>query len=73
MKTIHTQSDPLTEKEKQIIYLICDEYTTPKIAATLGLSVYEVTRCRKSIKQKIHYRNTVGIVLYAIQTKIYNV
>ncbi len=73
MSQRHTSNEPLTETEKEIMSLICDEYTTPKIAKKLGLTVREVSSYRTSIKRKIHCRNAVGIVTYAIRTGIYKV
>jgi DNA-binding NarL/FixJ family response regulator len=57
----------LTERETQIIQLICEEFTNKEIADKLCLSVRTIDGHREQILQKINARNTVGIVMYAMK------
>lgn len=57
----------LTERELQIIQLICQEFTNKEIAEKLCLSVRTIDGHRETILEKIKARNTVGIVMYAVK------
>lgn len=58
---------PLSEREIQIIQLICEENTNKEIAEKLGISVRTVDGHRELILEKINAKNTVGIVMYAVK------
>lgn len=60
----------LTDKEIQIIRLICEEKTNKEISEILNLSPRTVEGSRAKIIQKINVKNTAGIVLYAIKNNI---
>jgi DNA-binding NarL/FixJ family response regulator len=60
-----------TEKEVNVIKLICQEYSNKEIADMLSLSKRTVEGYREKILEKINAKNTVGIVVYAIKHKIY--
>jgi DNA-binding NarL/FixJ family response regulator len=60
-----------SEKEISIIRLICQEYSNKEIADYLGLSKRTVEWHRDIISEKIHAKNTAGIVVYAIRHKIF--
>jgi len=60
-----------TDKELSIIRLICQEQSNKEIADALGLSSRTVEWHREVIADKIHARNTAGIVVYAIRHNIY--
>jgi DNA-binding NarL/FixJ family response regulator len=57
----------LTERELQIVQLICEEFTNKEIAEKLCLSVRTIDGHREVILEKIKARNTVGIVMYAVK------
>lgn len=57
----------LSDREVQIIQMICDEYTNREIAEKLKLSVHTVEGHRELIREKINAKNTVGIVMYAVK------
>lgn len=67
----HTRSynpgNPLTAREKEILQLICQEFTTAEIAEKLFLSVRTVDGHRNSLLEKTGARNTAGLVLYALR------
>ena len=60
----------LTDKEIQIIRLICEEKTNKEISEILNLSPRTVEGSRAKIIAKINVKNTAGIVLYAIKNNI---
>ena len=60
-----------TVKEKEIICLICRQFSTREIAKELHLGVRTIEGYRERILKKINARNTAGIVIYAIRHNIY--
>jgi DNA-binding NarL/FixJ family response regulator len=60
-----------TETELAVMRLICEELSNKEIAEVLHLSVRTIEGYRDRIQEKIHSRNTAGIVVYAIRHKIY--
>jgi DNA-binding NarL/FixJ family response regulator len=57
----------LTRREKEIIELIVNEYTTHEIADKLFISEKTVETHRKNLLQKLNARNTAGMVRIAIE------
>ncbi|MBR9919783.1 MAG: response regulator transcription factor [Bacteroidetes bacterium] len=60
----------LSDREKQIVKLICEEFTTREIAEKLFLSFHTVEKHRKNIIAKLDVRNTAGLVKWAIRNGI---
>jgi DNA-binding CsgD family transcriptional regulator len=60
----------LTEREKDILKLISQEFTNAEIAEKLFISVRTVDAHRRNLLQKIGARNTAGLVVYAIEHKL---
>ena len=60
----------LGQKEKEIIKLIAEEFTTDEIADKLGLSKYTVETHRKNIFIKLHVKNIAGLVRMAVHLGI---
>lgn len=60
----------LTDKEVQIIRLICEEKTNKEISDIMNLSPRTVEGSRAKIITKINVKNTAGIVMYAIKNNI---
>lgn len=60
----------LTNREKEILQLICEEYTTPEIAKKLFISPRTVDGHRNNLLQKLNCRNVAGLVIYAIQQQM---
>jgi DNA-binding NarL/FixJ family response regulator len=63
----------LTKREKEILLLICKEYSTPEIAAKLFLSTRTVEGHRNNLLMKTGRRNTAGLVLFALKYHIHEV
>lgn len=61
--------DPLTltSREKEILDLLCREFTAPEIAEKLSISVRTVEGHRNNLMQKIGAKNVVGLVVYAMK------
>ncbi len=58
----------LTEREKDVLKLIAQEYNTQEIAAKLYISPNTVETHRKNLLSKLHAKNIAGLVRFAIQT-----
>lgn len=63
----------LTQKEIDVIQLICQEKTNKEIADELNLSIRTIEGYRDRIFEKIGARNSAGVVIYAIRNKIYDI
>lgn len=61
-----------SDREKEIIRLICREYTNKQIGEELFLSTRTVEGYRMKILEKMGAKNIVGIVIEAIRLGIYN-
>ncbi|MEZ4774428.1 MAG: response regulator transcription factor [Bacteroidia bacterium] len=60
----------LSEREQEILELICKEYTNREISDKLAISVRTVEGYRTSMLQKIGARNTAGLVVFAYKNGI---
>lgn len=67
-----TEEVYLTEREKDIIQLIAQEFTNAEIAEKLFISVRTVDAHRRNLLQKIGARNTAGLVVYAIEHNLHH-
>ena len=59
-------TSPLSAREKEILQLICKQFTSPEIADRLFISPRTVEGHRNRIMEKTGTRNTAGLVIYAI-------
>ncbi|MDE0772244.1 MAG: response regulator transcription factor [Salibacteraceae bacterium] len=64
--------DLLTERERQVLDLICQEYETKEIAEMLDLGMRTIETHRRNLLVKTKARNMAGIVIYAISNNLYN-
>lgn len=60
----------ITERELEVLTLICQEYTSKEIADKLFISARTVEGHRRSLQDKTGARNLVGLVLYAVKNGI---
>jgi len=52
----------ISNREKDVLYLIADEYTTNEIASQLFISAHTVMTHRKNLLCKMGVRNVAGLV-----------
>lgn len=60
-----------SDREKEIIGLICRELTNKEMAEHLLLSTRTIEGYRFRILEKMQVKNTVGLVVYAMRNKLY--
>lgn len=60
----------ITSREKEILQLICEEYTTGEIAEKLFISPRTVDGHRNNLLEKMGCKNVAGLVVYAIQHQL---
>lgn len=60
----------LTERELEVLKLICDQYASAEIAEKLFLSTRTVEGHRNHLLTKTESRNTAGLVLFAIRHQL---
>ncbi len=59
-----------TDREVEIIKLMCEQLTIKEIADKLDLSPRTIETYREALQEKTASRNSIGVVLYAIQNGI---
>lgn len=57
----------LSKREKEVLTLIAQEFTTQEIADKLFLSKYTIESYRKNLISKLNVRNLAGLTKYAIK------
>lgn len=57
----------ITEREQEVLRMMCDEHTTAEIAERLFLSVRTVETHRKHLMEKLGAKNTAGIIYRALK------
>lgn len=67
------KKDQLTNREKEILVMICKECSTEEIAQQLFVSPLTVNNHRRSILSKTGAKNVAGLVVYALKNGIYRV
>ena len=65
--TFNKKKEAISQREKEVLVLICKERTTSEIADELFLSPRTVEGHRNNLMQKIGARNLAGLVVYAIK------
>lgn len=60
----------LTKREKEVLKLIAQEFTTQEIADQLFLSKHTIESYRKNLISKLEVRNLAGLTRYAIENGI---
>ncbi|MEM6722331.1 MAG: response regulator transcription factor [Bacteroidota bacterium] len=60
----------LTNREKEVLKLICEQYTAPEIAKKLFISARTVDGHRNNLLAKLNCRNVAGLVVYVLQNQL---
>ena len=68
-----TTASTLTDREIEILKLICEGLTNEQIADTIAISFDTVKWHRANIMTKTECANTAAIVIYAIRNKIFEI
>ena len=63
-------STELSSREKEILQLICEQYTTPEIASKLFISPRTVDGHRNNLLAKLDCKNVAGLVVFALQNEV---
>lgn len=63
----------LTQREKEIIVLLCKELTNAEIGERLFISTRTVEGHRNNLLAKTGCRNTAGLVIFAIRNSLYKI
>lgn len=68
----YKKKDPMafTDREKEIIRLICQQLTAQEIADKVFLSKRTVEGHRTKILEKMNVKNTAGVVIYALRHRL---
>lgn len=70
MITINKEINILSKREKQIVQLISQEYTTKGIADKLFIGEETVKTHRRNIQLKLDAKNAVGVICKAIEKRV---
>jgi DNA-binding NarL/FixJ family response regulator len=62
----------LTEREAEVLNLICKEMTAAEIASKIYLSQRTVEGIKTNLMEKIGAKNTAGLVIYAMKNGIFS-
>ncbi|MBL0357151.1 MAG: response regulator transcription factor [Chitinophagaceae bacterium] len=66
----HEDSPVLTRRENEVLRLIAEGLSNPKIAEKLFLSLSTVDTHRKSLMRKLNIKNTALLIRYAMENNI---
>jgi len=61
---------PLTDRQRQIVQLLAEEYSNKEVAAALNISPKTAEKHRANIMQRINCHTVVGLARYAIRNHI---
>ena len=70
LKPSFNQNIDLTEREHEVLKMICEEKTAAEIAKEIFLSPRSVEGIRQRLIEKIGVRNTAGLVMFAVKNGI---
>ena len=70
LKPSFNQNVELTERELEVLKLICEEKTAAEIAKDIFLSPRSVEGIRQRLIEKIGVRNTAGLVMFAVKNSM---
>jgi len=67
LKPSFNQNVELTEREQEVLKLICEEKTAAEIAKEIYLSPRSVEGIRQRLIEKVGVRNSAGLVMFAVK------
>lgn len=66
-----TVDAPLTDRETEVLKLICKEYTNSEIADKLFISVRTVEAHKRNLLEKTGCKNVAGLAIYAVERQLF--
>jgi DNA-binding NarL/FixJ family response regulator len=60
----------LSEREKEVLMLVCMEYTAGEIAAKMFISARTVEAIKDRLMERFGVKNSVGLVFYAMKNRL---
>jgi DNA-binding NarL/FixJ family response regulator len=66
-------STDLTNREKEVLQLICEQYTAPEIAEKLFISARTVDGHRNNLLSKLDCKNVAGLVVFVLQNELLDI
>jgi DNA-binding NarL/FixJ family response regulator len=70
LKPSFNQNIELTEREQEVLKLICEEKTAAEIGKEIFLSPRSVEGIRQRLIEKVGVRNTAGLVMFAVKNNV---
>ena len=71
-KTRLTVEIPLTTREKEVLHLICREYSNKEISDELFIGMRTVDAHKRNLLEKTGCKNVAGLVVYAIERQLFD-
>jgi DNA-binding NarL/FixJ family response regulator len=65
------ETPEISEREKEVLQLICQQKSASEIAELLSISSRTVDNHRNSLLQKTNSKNVIGLVVFAIQNHLF--
>lgn len=69
---VDLKTSDISARELEIIKLYAAEYTGMQIAEILGISSRTVETHKKNLMRKLNSKNFIGVILFALETKLFN-
>ena len=66
-------AETITKREKEVLNLICQEFSNKQIAEKLFMSLRTAESHRESLLRKIGAKNTAGLVIFALMNQLVDV
>lgn len=74
MKNLRSGAETsISKREREVLELICREFTSSEIAKELYISIRTVENHRKNLLAKTNARNTAGLILFAVRNQLIDV
>lgn len=73
IKNVNAVPVELSAREKEVLALICQEYSNAEIAEKLFISIRTAEGHRNNLLAKTGCRNTAGLVLFAVKYNLFDV
>jgi DNA-binding NarL/FixJ family response regulator len=72
-KNYTVQKIQFTEREKEILKLICHGYSSQEVADKLNLGLRTVEKCRSDLMQKTNTSNAISLAVFAVKNRLIDI